>query len=91
MKENLTSKELQFLEFLKELYSKETKLSWVGISGLIGSCKWVEKVIEEKRDIISVINLETVGYISNRKHSQRMPSKLLQISQRGGNELQLLL
>jgi hypothetical protein len=79
MKEKLSPKELQFLEFLGELYSKETKLSWVGSSGLIGSSKWVEKAIEENREIIGVVNLETVGYTSNRKHSQQMPSKLLQI------------
>ncbi|NHJ49946.1 MAG: M28 family peptidase [Asgard group archaeon] len=77
MKDKLTSKELQFLEFLKELYSKETKLTWVGKAGLIGSCKWVEKALDENREIVGVVNLETVGYTSNRKHSQQMPSILL--------------
>ena len=73
LEKKLTPQEKQFLEYQKELYSKDTKTSWVGKSGLIGSSKWVEKAQKEGKEIIGVINLETIGYTSKKKHSQYLP------------------
>jgi hypothetical protein len=70
---NLTKQERKFLEFLKELYSDDSKATWIGNTGLIGSSRWVEKALKEGKEIIGVINLETIGYTSNKKRSQFLP------------------
>ncbi len=70
---NLTPQEKKFLDFLKKLYSDDSKATWIGNTGIIGSSKWVEKAIKEGKEISGVINLETIGYASNKKHSQFLP------------------
>lgn len=46
---------------------------------VIGSKRWLEKAQKEKKEILGIINLETIGYTSKRKHSQRFPSALFKI------------
>lgn len=73
----LTEKEKEYFELYKKLYSQDTRTSWLGRSALIGSSRWVEKALKEQRKILGVINLETIGYTSTRKHSQRSPMGFL--------------
>ena len=69
----LTNQEKKYFEFLSQLYTNDTHTSWIGEVANIGSSKWVEKAIREKREIVGVINNETVGYTSKRKNSQMYP------------------
>ena len=71
-KDRMSENELLYFEGLEEFYKGVTLSSWVGKYGLVGSSHWVE---EKSRDIeiAGVINLETVGYTSQKPHSQSLP------------------
>ncbi len=69
----LTDQEKKYFEFISQLYSKDTYTSWIGKAGMVGSSEWVAKAMRDKREIIGVINNETVGYTAKRKNSQIYP------------------
>lgn len=73
IEKNLTDSEKKYFTFLKDLNEDITQTSWIGEVGLVGSDYWVKKALEEKKEILGVINLETIGYTSKRKHSQFLP------------------
>ncbi|MCK4845301.1 MAG: M28 family peptidase, partial [Candidatus Heimdallarchaeota archaeon] len=73
IEKNLTDSEKKYFTFLKDLNEDITQTSWIGKLGLVGSDYWVKKAQEEKKEILGVINLETIGYTSKRKHSQLLP------------------
>ena len=73
IEKNLTDSEKKYFTFLKDLNEDTTQTSWIGELGLVGSDYWVKKALEEKKEILGVINLETIGYTSKRKHSQFLP------------------
>lgn len=75
----LLESDKKYLELLNKLVTKDNFTDWIGTGGLIGSGKWVEKAIKEKKKILGVINLETVGYTSNKSYSQNFPSKLFKL------------
>lgn len=68
----MTSDEDEYVEFIRSFSVGLTIESILGTLASIGSTKWVEKAIQDKREIIGVINLERVGYISTKPHSQEM-------------------
>lgn len=80
IKDELTKVEKEYFMYLVTT-SKEIKSStdWIGKTGLVGSSKWVEQAIKDKREIIGVLNLETIGYTSKQNHSQKFPSKLFKL------------
>ncbi|MCE7742262.1 MAG: M28 family peptidase [Candidatus Heimdallarchaeota archaeon] len=73
VKNDLTDSEKEYCELILETRSNMTRTSWVGKLALLGSDYWVRKAIEEKKKILGVINLETMGYTSKRKNSQFLP------------------
>ncbi|MBD3189145.1 MAG: M28 family peptidase [Candidatus Heimdallarchaeota archaeon] len=77
LRSKLTEKERKYFELYKKLYSQDTRTTWLGKSALIGSSRWVEKALKEQKKILGVINLETIGYTSARKHSQKSPMGFL--------------
>jgi len=80
IQEELTEAEKEYLQYLVTTM-KEIKSSsdWIGKTGLVGSSKWVEQAIKDKKEIIGVLNFETIGYTSKQNHSQRFPSKLFKL------------
>ena len=74
-KDQMNESELLYFEGLGEFYEEISQGgdSWVGKRSLVGSSHWVE---EKSRDIdiAGVINLESVGYISQKPHSQFFPA-----------------
>jgi len=73
-KDQMNESELLYFEGLGEFYEEISQGgdSWVGKRSLVGSSHWVE---EKSRDIdiAGVINLDAVGYISQKSHSQSFP------------------
>ncbi|MBN1329858.1 MAG: M28 family peptidase [Candidatus Heimdallarchaeota archaeon] len=77
---NLNEKERLYVEYLIEsLQDIQTPTDWIGKTALVGSTKWVERAVEEGREVKGVINLETIGYTSKQTHSQKLPSKLFKL------------
>ncbi|MHA1309143.1 MAG: M28 family peptidase, partial [Candidatus Heimdallarchaeota archaeon] len=80
IKDELTEQEIAFVKFMIEvLKDVKTTADWIGKTAIIGSTKWVEQALKDKKDIIGVINLEMVGYSSTQNHSQKFPSKLFKL------------
>jgi len=80
IKDELTEKETAFVKFMIEILKDvKTTTDWIGKTALIGSTKWVEQALKDKKDIIGVINLEMVAYTSTQDHSQKFPSKLFKL------------
>jgi len=52
---------------------------WIGKTAIVGSTLYVEKALEEKIAMEAVLNLETIGYTSKLKNSQRLPSPLFKL------------
>ncbi|NHK30591.1 MAG: M28 family peptidase [Asgard group archaeon] len=76
---SLSESERKYIELFSNLIKKENYGDWVGKNALIGSGKWVEKAIRDKKKILGVINLECVGYTSNSKYTQIFPSFLFRL------------
>ena len=72
----LTPDEKRYLNHMRELSATGEGTAWIGNSSLIGSKVWAEKAKSEEKQLIGVINLETIGYRSTRSHSQRFPPGL---------------
>jgi hypothetical protein len=68
----LTNKENEYIRFIISLIAGKTVESFLGSIASIGSTKWAEKAVLDNRKITGVINLESVGYISSKPHSQEM-------------------
>ena len=48
-------------------------LDWIGTDAIVGSSAWVDAARDRETRIAGVINLETVGYTTQREGSQRLP------------------
>ena len=73
IKDEMSEAEKEFTKFIIESRPEITRTSWIGKTGLVGSSHWVKKTVEEGKKIKGVINLETIGFRSNKKKSQRFP------------------
>jgi hypothetical protein len=65
--------EIEYVKQIEEMYSGITVTSWPGKTALIGSSFWVEEAVRAKKDVLGVVNLETLGYTSDKKNSQTLP------------------
>jgi hypothetical protein len=65
-----TPEEMNYFKKFKEMYSLEDSLTFIGKNFIIGSKKWVEKAKSERKRILGVINLETIGFTTKKLHSQ---------------------
>ncbi|MFW9924707.1 MAG: M28 family peptidase, partial [Candidatus Thorarchaeota archaeon] len=76
----LDENEKEYLKFFVESFKDFNSIdSWIGGSAVIGSTKWVEQALLDKKEIIGVLNLETIGYSSKMKGSQKSPSPIFKI------------
>jgi hypothetical protein len=71
--EELTSSERKYLEGIQALSEGITPTNWPGKTVLMGSSAWVHDALEKGQQVKGVLNLETMGYTSDRKYSQQFP------------------
>jgi len=76
LKDDLLENVLAFLRDEVTIFKGHTLTNLPGRSGLMGSSAWVESAILEKKKIIGVLCLETMGYISKKKNSQKFPEQV---------------
>ncbi len=76
LKDDLQENELALLRDEEPLSKGLTHTNWPGRTALMGSSAWVENAILEKNEIIGVLCLETMGYISKKKNSQKFPEQI---------------
>ena len=70
---DLTDSEREYLEGIQELYEDITPTNWPGKTSLMGSSAWVNDALKSGREVKGVLCLETMGYTSEREHSQQLP------------------
>ncbi|HUT79622.1 MAG TPA: M28 family peptidase [Candidatus Bathyarchaeia archaeon] len=74
VKNDATKKELQYIESLKKHYANITRMNWIGKTICVGSTSWVKAHRKSLDKIAGVINLEEIGYSTEKKFSQNYPS-----------------
>lgn len=73
LESDLTTTERQYLEGIQAFSEGITPTNWPGKTALMGSSAWVRDALKHGQQVKGVLNLETMGYISNRKYSQQYP------------------
>jgi hypothetical protein len=71
--DQLTKSEIEYSGKLEEMYKGLTLTSEPGKIFTIGSGFWVDEVVRTKKDVLGVLCLETIGYTSEKEHSQKLP------------------
>jgi hypothetical protein len=71
--DNISPKELEYLKALEHLSEDVTLTSWPGQTALMGSSYWVDEAQRLEKQVLGVLNLEMVGYISQSENSQHYP------------------
>ena len=74
--DDLQENELALLREMERLSKGWTHTNWPGRTALMGSSAWAEQAILEKKELIGVLCLETMGYISKETNSQKFPDEL---------------
>lgn len=73
LEDEMSETEIRYVRELEEMYKGITLTSWPGKTALIGSGNWVNEAIQTKKEVLGVLNLETLGYTSEKKNSQILP------------------
>ncbi|MHA1862529.1 MAG: M28 family peptidase [Candidatus Thorarchaeota archaeon] len=76
LKDDLQENELALLRDEEPLFKGLTRTNWPGRTALMGSSAWVKSALLEKKEIIGVLCLETMGYISKKPNSQKFPEQI---------------
>lgn len=69
----MTESEVRYAMGLEEMMKGITSVSWAGKLAVIGSNFWVEETLRTKKEILGVLCLDTIGYTSEKEHSQTLP------------------
>lgn len=73
LEDQLSKTENEYVKQLEKMYRGITVTSWPGKTALIGSGFWVKKAMRDNKEVLGVLNLETIGYTSDKKNSQTLP------------------
>ena len=76
LKKDLPENVLALLKDEEPLSKGLTHTNWPGRTALMGSSAWVANAILEKKEIIGVLCLETMGYVSKKPNSQKFPDEI---------------
>ena len=72
----MTESELKYAQEMEETYRGITNASDPGKRICLGSASWVENALRSGKKVLGVINLDEVGYASDKQHSQTHPKGL---------------
>ena len=72
-KQELKKTELDFFKEQNKIFRESAQNDPFGRSFCLGSDAYSKYLIKNRMNIIGVINLESVGFVSNEPHSQRLP------------------
>jgi len=62
-----------YINMMQEIYKGKTLKSLYGQNALVGSNNWILKAKENNKNIIGIINLDTIGFTSKLPQSQSLP------------------
>jgi hypothetical protein len=64
----------EYLRIVEEAYAGLTTASAIGVTGKLGSSRWVDEALALGKKIQFTICLDEIGTTSKREHSQRLPA-----------------
>lgn len=73
LEDQMSESEATYLRKMEEMSKGITTTSWPGRTSLMGSSFWVEEAFRTRKKVSGVLCLETIGYTSNKEHSQIIP------------------
>jgi hypothetical protein len=73
MQRQMNEAELEYVHEMELLFKGMPTNAWLGNTGDVGSAFWVEQAIRAGRRISGVLCFDTIGYTSDKQHSQRFP------------------
>ncbi len=65
--------EITYVKELERMFEGISWTSWPGKTATMGSSFWVDEAVKRNKKVMGVLCLETVGYSSEKEHSQRFP------------------
>jgi len=68
----LTKSEIEYMAKLEEMHKGVPPASYSGKILAIGSGFWVDEAVRTKKDVFGVLCLDTIGYTSEKEHSQKL-------------------
>lgn len=72
----MTESEAKYAQQMEEIYKGTTSASLPGKGFCLGSASWVENALRSRKKVLGVINMDLVGYTSDKQHSQAYPKGL---------------
>jgi hypothetical protein len=69
----MSEAEIKYAKKMEAMHEGITATSWPGKTGTIGSSFWVEEALRANKKVLGVLCLETIGYTSDKEHSQTFP------------------
>lgn len=73
LEDQLSKTEIEYTKQLEDMYAGITSTSWIGKTSLVGSGIWAKEAVLTNKEVRGVLNLETIGYTSDKKDSQTLP------------------
>ena len=73
LESQMSESEAKYAREMEEMLKGITLVSWPGKSFDMGSAFWVDEAVRAKRQVLGVICYDTVGYTSEKQHSQTFP------------------
>jgi len=72
----MTEPEFKYVQQMEENHRGTTNASLPGKYFCLGSASWVENALRSGKKVLGVINMDMVGYTSDKQHSQTYPEGL---------------
>ena len=69
----MSESEKKYALELEEMAKGLTLASWPGMTSVVGSSYWVDESLRAKKEVLGVLCFDTVGYTSEKEHSQFLP------------------
>lgn len=70
----MSEAEVKYAREVEETYKGIPATSWPSKMGCMGSAFWVEEAQRTKKGVLGVLCFDTIGYTSNKEHSQILPA-----------------
>jgi hypothetical protein len=69
----MNESEITYVKQLEKMYQGITPTTWPGKTATMGSSFWVDKAVQTNKKVLGALCFDTVGYTSEKEHSQRFP------------------
>jgi hypothetical protein len=73
LRDQMSESEIRYIKEIEEMNRETTRTSLYGETFAVGSDFWVKEALRAKKMMLGVMCFDTVGYTSDKEHSQTLP------------------